>query len=133
MDTSSGSWRHAGQIDHEVPDGAEEVVLVCVPVLPRVGVGIRIDDRHTREVRRRFEHRQIERVTNQLRVVVLNNGFRHQIRARWEVHQGRSGGLRIAAETTPIPSRYGGIDGLRVVRGPVTYMSQCMLVLNFVV
>ena len=80
-----GTRRHVPEVDDKVANAPEEVVLVDIPafaVLRRVGV----DDSHASKVGGSEKGRRVGRITNELGVVVGNDGGRDDVGTRGGVN-----------------------------------------------
>ena len=124
MNTSTRALGHVGQVYDKVANGAEEVVLVGVPALPFVGIGVRIDEGHAREIGRTLDDGQVPGVTDHLRVVVLDDGLRDHVGTLGEVDQRRGHGRGVASLATAIARRHGLVDSIGVVGHTVTCPGQ---------
>ncbi|CAH0048977.1 unnamed protein product [Clonostachys solani] len=108
-------------IDLEVANLSEEVVLVGEPVVTGISIRVRVDDSHALEVGTGLEGRDIREVTNQVGVVVGNDGLGDNVGTRGEVDESGSGGARVAAQTASVvASSDGSVDGNSVIRGTIT-------------
>ena len=127
VNTSAGAGRETCQINYEVPDLAEEVILVGVPILACIIIGIRIDHRNTRKVRCSLKRWKGYCITNELGVVQLYNRFADDVGTRGKVYDRWSDCARVAALAAAVSVWNGRIDCCRVVRCSV---SLCTVVLN---
>lgn len=66
-------------------------------------IGITINESNTVEVRRGFDGGKIGRISNNVGIVLINDGSRNQVCSRWEVHDcgSQSAGLAEPATSTP--------------------------------
>lgn len=88
MDTGSRALRHSSEIDNEVANLTEKVVLIGVPVGTSVSVWVGVNDSHAGEGSSGLENRQVGSITNELRVVVLDDWLGDDIGSRGEVNDG---------------------------------------------
>ena len=86
MDTSTNGWRHGSQINDEVPNLAEKVVLVGIPVAARGVVWVSVDDSHTLETGCTLDRWGRESIANELGVVVLDDRLAYGVCTWWEVN-----------------------------------------------
>jgi hypothetical protein len=82
---SSCARRHASKINHKVANLPVEIVLVGVPILAKIIIGVGINDRNALERRSSLEGGDIDRVTDKLGVVVLDNRRTDEVGACWEI------------------------------------------------
>lgn len=120
VDTGSGALRHSREIDNEVANRAEEVVLVGVPVGTVIVVRVGVDNSNTLESRSGLQSGNIERITNHLGVVVLDDGLGDNIGTGWEVNQSRSNSGRVAVFSTAVARRDSLVNGIGVISGAIT-------------
>ncbi|CAG9937310.1 unnamed protein product [Clonostachys rosea f. rosea IK726] len=121
VDTSTRGLGLGGDVDLEVANLSEEVVLVGEPVVTGVGVGVGVDDSHALEVGTGLEGGDIRKITNQVGVVVGNDGLGDNVGTRGEVDESGSGGAGVAAQTASVvASSDGSVDGNSVIRGTIT-------------
>ncbi|CAI6089739.1 unnamed protein product [Clonostachys chloroleuca] len=118
VDTSLGL---GGDVDLEVANLSEEVVLVGEPVVTGVSVRVGVDDSHALEVGTGLEGGDIRKITNQVGVVVGNDGLGDNVGTRGEVDESGSGGAGVAAQTASVvASSDSSVDGNSVIRGTIT-------------
>lgn len=115
MDT--GSNLGGRDINDKVADLAVEVVLVGVPIgaVASWDIGIRIDHAHTFKVCRSLENRHVQWITNELCVVVLDEGFADDVGTGGEIDERRSRCRRVAALATAIASSDDLVDNIGVI------------------
>lgn len=120
MDTSATAKRLGTDINLEVPNLAEEVVLIREPVVAPVSIGIGIDDGHADKVGSSLQRRDVVEISDHVGVVVLDDWAGDEIRARGEVDEGGCSGRAITSLSTATSSRSdGGVDGSRVVSNTI--------------
>ena len=115
MNPRTSTHGHGTKINHEVTNLAEKVVLVSVPVGTSVFVWVRVDDSNTLETSRGFDGRDIDSITNELSVVILDNWLRDNIGTGREVDKSRNSGGRIATQTTATTISDGFVDSGGVI------------------
>lgn len=126
VDTGTNSLGHTSQINLEVANLTEEVVLVGEPI-DTVVVGVRVNDGHALKVGSSLESRERGDITDELSVVVGNNGLGDDIGTRGEVDKSRSDGGGIATLSTSVALADGGIDGSGIVGASIAL---CTVVLD---
>lgn len=122
VDTSTAVHRHGPEVDDKVANGAEEVVLVGVPIGAVILVRVGVNHRHACKVGGCFDHRKINGITDYLSVVILDDGLRDNVCTGRKVNQSGSGGGGIASFSAPIPGRYGLVDRRSIIGYSVTYI-----------
>jgi len=82
-----------------------EVVLVCVPVDASICVRVTVDQSDALEARAGLESRNRDGISDQLSVVILDDGRAEKVGARREVNKSWSCCARVAALTTTVARR----------------------------
>ena len=115
-------------VNDEVANLAVEVVLVRVPVgtVTTWDIGIGIDQAHTLEVRSGLEDRHVQWVTDELGVVVLNDGLADHVSAGREVDERGCCGGRVASLAATIAVSDDLVDDFSVIGRTVTLGSELL-------
>ena len=115
------SIAHTSKIDLEVSDLTEEVVLVGPPVVASVIIRIRVDDTNTLETSVGLDGGDGVEVTNEVSVVVRNDGSGNKVSSGREVDDGRGGGLGVTTLSATRAISDGAVDSSGIVGGTVTF------------
>jgi hypothetical protein len=120
MDTTGlGILGRRRDVNEKVPNAAEEVIRVQIPLGLRSSVDIGAKDAQANETRRGEKGWRIEGVSKQLGIVILGNGAADKIRSGWEVNSRRVDAAAAAVGAISSAIRYGQLDCSRVIRHAV--------------
>lgn len=93
---------HASHVEYKVTDLTKEVALVDVPLatVTTRDVKVVVKERNTGEVGGPFDDWLAIRVSDELSVVILDDGTRNAVSARWEIHDSSQRRCRAAIQAT---------------------------------
>ena len=119
MNACGSGWT-GSQINVEVPNLAEEVVLVRIPIVSTIVIRITVDDSNAYERWQSFDSGERRSITDKLGVVQLDDRLADSVCTLGKVYDGRSDSTRVTTLATSISISNGTIDGISIVRGAVT-------------
>ncbi len=88
MDPGTCRSRKACQVNDEVSDLTEEVVLVGVPICPGIGIRVGVNNCDAYKIGSSFEDGQADGISDELRVVQLNNRLADNVGTGRKVDDG---------------------------------------------
>ena len=126
VDTSGGLCSR--DVDNKVTDLTVEVVLVGVPVgsIATWDIGVGIDQAHTFEVGSGLQDRHVQWVTDELGVVVLNDGLADDVGTGREVDESGGSGCGVAALTTTVAVSDNLVNDFGIVSNTIALGSQLL-------
>ena len=120
MNSSTSRWGHCREIDHKVANLTKEVILIGIPVAPVRIVRIRVDHCDTLEASRSFDGWNRHCVTDELRIVELNERLADHIRSRREIDNSRCDSGGVTAISTTVARGNSTVDSCSVICGSIS-------------
>lgn len=123
MNASPFVFRHLCNVDVKVSHLAVEVILICVPLrtVASWDIWIRVNDRQAFEIWQCDNGWDVERVSDELGIVELDDGSGDTISTRREVDDGRKEGGAVTLKCAARTIGNGVIDSDSIVRDSVTW------------